>query len=87
MNSNNKPSSGCNKANATCDKCQYNEAPLWDRVKLLFHLLLCNNCRKYRQKNKKLTSLLQQANFNSLNKTEKKELHHRFLEELNKNKK
>lgn len=85
MNSDKNSSSHCKKANATCDKCQYDEAPLWDRIKLAIHLILCNNCRRYRQKNKKLTSLLQQADFDSLNQEEKSELHSKFIAQLNEN--
>jgi len=63
MNSDKNSSSHCKKANATCDKCQYDEAPLWDRIKLAIHLILCNNCRRYRQKKQETNKLIATSRF------------------------
>ena len=48
----------CKKANHVCDKSQYNEASLWEKIKLSVHLIYCNACRKYTKNNAKLTKLI-----------------------------
>lgn len=48
----------CNEANHVCDKTQYKEATLWEKIKLNIHLLYCNACRKYTKSNTKLTRLI-----------------------------
>lgn len=47
----------CEEANHVCDKSQYKEATLWEKIKLNIHLIYCNACRKYTKKNTKLTKL------------------------------
>ena len=82
MDSEKKPSSSCEKAGCICDKCQYNEAHLWEKIKLRFHLLLCPKCRKYTAQNKKLTSLLKDADLYSLNEQEEEELKTKFFSQF-----
>ncbi|MDR6301958.1 hypothetical protein [Mesonia maritima] len=82
MNSEKKPSSSCEKAGCICDKAQYNEAQLWEKLMLRFHLLICSRCRKYTEKNKKLTSLLKNADLYSLNEQEEKELKTKFFSQF-----
>jgi hypothetical protein len=48
----------CNEANHVCDKTQYKEATLWEKIKLNIHLVYCRVCRKYTKNNAKLTKLL-----------------------------
>lgn len=48
----------CEEANHVCDKTQYKEATLWEKIKLNIHLIYCNACRKYTKKNTKLTKLI-----------------------------
>jgi len=45
----------CDEANHTCDKTQYKEASLLEKIKLNWHLLWCRACRKYTANNQKLT--------------------------------
>lgn len=49
----------CEKAGHYCDKCQYEEAGFWEKLKLRFHVAVCHACKKHAQRNKKLTQLLQ----------------------------
>lgn len=48
----------CNEANHVCDKSQYKEATLWEKIKLNIHLIYCTVCRKYTKNNAKLTKLI-----------------------------
>ena len=50
----------CDEANHTCDKSQYNDATILEKIKLNFHLAFCIACRKYTKKNVKLTKLVKQ---------------------------
>ena len=48
----------CDEANHVCDKTQYKEATLWEKIKLNIHLIYCNMCRKYTKRNARLTKLV-----------------------------
>ncbi|WP_323789348.1 hypothetical protein [Psychroserpens sp.] len=48
----------CDEANHVCDKTQYKEASLWEKIKLNIHLIYCNACRKYTKRNTQLTKLV-----------------------------
>jgi hypothetical protein len=50
----------CKDANHVCDKTQYKEATLWEKIKLNIHLIYCRACRKYTKKNTQLTKLVTQ---------------------------
>ncbi len=41
----------CDEATKICDKNQYKEAPLWEKIKLSVHLFLCNKCGLYSKQN------------------------------------
>ena len=69
----------CNEAEHCCDKSQYNEATLFEKIKLNFHLLFCRACQKYVSKNRKLTNLIKQDSgkkecFHNKEKNEMEEL-------------
>ena len=64
----------CSEANHVCDKSQYKEATLWEKIKLNFHLLYCKACRKYSKNNMKLTQLLKNNKTQTLQPKEKKQL-------------
>jgi hypothetical protein len=46
----------CDEATTICDKSQYNEATLLDKVKLNFHFLKCKVCAIYSKQNTFLSS-------------------------------
>jgi len=50
----------CEDANHTCDKNQYREATLWEKIKLTIHLAWCSACREYTKNNSKLSKLIKQ---------------------------
>jgi len=48
----------CDEATQICDKNQYGEATLWEKIKLNIHLFLCKNCRLYSKQNKVITKCI-----------------------------
>lgn len=58
----------CDEANHVCDKSQYKNASLWEKIKLNLHLIYCRACRKYTKNNAKLTNTIKKANIECLDK-------------------
>ncbi|NOY48230.1 MAG: hypothetical protein GXO84_08585 [Chlorobi bacterium] len=85
MNKKNKMFISCNEANHNCDKSQYNEASLWEKIKLNIHLIYCKACRKYSKNNSKLTQVINNSELEYLKTSEKDALKKNFEEELSKN--
>lgn len=85
MNKDNKIFGACDKATLTCDKAQYNEASLWEKIKLNIHLLYCKVCRKYSANNVKLTKLTHEPEVDCLKVSEKEHLQVEFQKELENN--
>lgn len=51
----------CDEANHTCDKSQYKEASILEKIKLNIHLIYCRACREYTKNNKKLTKKIKDS--------------------------
>lgn len=47
----------CDEATTICDKSQYGEATIMDKIKLIWHILVCKYCSLYSKQNSLLTSL------------------------------
>ncbi len=47
----------CDEATTICDKNQYREASLLEKIKLQWHLFLCKHCTTYTVQNKTLSNL------------------------------
>ena len=47
----------CDEATAICDKSQYGEATLYDKIRLSFHLLVCKYCKTYSKQNNLMSQL------------------------------
>ena len=71
----------CKEANHVCDKTQYKEATLWEKIKLNIHLLYCKACRKYTKKNTQLTKLFSNKRV-TLDSSSKENLQAAFDKEL-----
>lgn len=41
----------CDEATTICDKSQYGEINIWDRIKLGLHLFICEKCGRYTKQN------------------------------------
>jgi len=48
----------CNEATEICDKSQYKEASIWEKIKLGTHLFLCKKCGLYAKQNKMMSVCL-----------------------------
>lgn len=86
MSEKNKLFLSCNEANHTCDKSQYNEASIWEKIKLNVHLIYCRACRKYTKNNGKLTKVMKNEEMEYLKNSEKETLQVNFNKELLKQK-
>ena len=47
----------CDEATTICDKNQYGEASLGEKMKLMLHLAFCGFCSKYSKQNTLMTKL------------------------------
>ncbi|OGS70353.1 MAG: hypothetical protein A3F91_07735 [Flavobacteria bacterium RIFCSPLOWO2_12_FULL_35_11] len=68
----------CDEASAICDKSQYNEASLWEKIKLKAHLFLCKKCELYAKQNKIMSTCLKK-----LEEVESHKTQHLNQEEIN----
>mgnify|MGYP000200440866 FL=1 len=64
----------CDEANHVCDKTQYKEATLWEKIKLNIHLIYCRACREYTKMNSKLTKSMHTSKVVCMDKKEKETL-------------
>lgn len=61
MSKKNKIFVSCEEANHICDKNQYKEASLLDKILLNIHLIYCRACRKYSSRNGKLSKYIKDS--------------------------
>ena len=64
----------CDEANHVCDKAQYKNASLYEKIKLHIHLVFCRACRKYTINNIKLTKTIKKAHIECLDKNCKEKM-------------
>ncbi|KKO07827.1 hypothetical protein LCGC14_0051690 [marine sediment metagenome] len=69
----------CEKAANICNRHQYREATVWEKIQLKFHLTMCKTCAKHSAGNKKLTSLCNQAKLTVLSDEEKRKMKETFF--------
>lgn len=72
----------CHEAAYLCDKNQYKEISISEKLKLKLHLLLCKLCNKYARKNQKLTNTLKAVEIKTLNPESKLQLKEKLQKEL-----
>ena len=48
----------CEEAGNICDRSQYKEASLWQRMKLELHIFWCEKCNAYVKRNNTLSKML-----------------------------
>ncbi|MFV9550063.1 hypothetical protein [Algibacter sp. PT7-4] len=51
----------CEEAQHICDKSQYDESTIWERIELTIRLSWCKYTKAYYKRNKKLTKALEKA--------------------------
>lgn len=72
----------CEEASIVCNKLQYQEAGIWEKIQLRFHLLICKACASFSKKNKELTVLIKKAPLHCLSEEEKQGLEKKLKTEL-----
>ncbi len=72
----------CSEAAKCCDKSQYDEANLLEKAKLMLHLAFCNTCRKFSDKNSKLTHLLKKSKLETCSEEKKKQWREQIKKEF-----
>lgn len=65
-----------------CDKNQYDECTLWERIKLAFYLVFSKKCREYTKGNVKLTKALKDPKVKQMPAGDKALLKERLQREL-----
>ncbi|RSC95550.1 hypothetical protein [Tenacibaculum singaporense] len=48
----------CDEATTICDKSQYGEASVYEKLQLNWHLLVCKVCALYSKQNKRMSQIL-----------------------------
>lgn len=61
----------CEKAALICDKKQYKEATLYEKLQLICHLAICKTCTKFSKKNAELTRLCNKAHLHFIPEKDK----------------
>ena len=72
----------CEEAQHICDKMQYDEASIWERIKLTIRLSWCKITRAYTKRNRKLTDVIEHSDVKCLKTNERKVLKEQFHHEL-----
>lgn len=62
----------CSEAAQSCDKAQYKEASLYEKMKIHLHIFFCKPCKNYTKQNSKLTELIEKSNLKTCSEDEKK---------------
>lgn len=70
----------CDEAATICNKTQYDEAGLKERLQLWLHLLVCKPCAGFSRKNRQLTRLCERAALKGLTPREKAAMKERMKE-------
>ena len=68
----------CEEAYHICDKSQYGESSMWEKIKLNLRYVWCRFTRAYVQKNIKLTKAMRLAKVQSLEQHERDLMVHKF---------
>lgn len=72
----------CEQAKHICDKAQYHEASLWEKIELNIRYTWCRFTRAYVKKNKQLTTVIQKSRIDCLQNNEREVLKNEFEKEL-----
>ncbi|MCH4823937.1 hypothetical protein ML462_12230 [Gramella lutea] len=63
----------CSEAAECCDKSQYDEANFLEKAKLMLHLAFCKTCKKFSDRNSRLTHLMKEARLETCPEEKKKQ--------------
>lgn len=82
----------CDEATTICDKNQYGEATIFEKIKLSLHIFVCGFCKKYTEQNSLMTRFFDSylenpCSGNKLDIVEKEELEQDLIKEIKESKK
>ena len=77
----------CDEATTICDKSQYDEASLFEKIRLSIHLAFCRHCKKYTKQNRIMSDLFGRfatpcEGSDQMSEKDKSELETKLKEEL-----
>lgn len=72
----------CEEAKHLCDKSQYGDANLWEKIKLNLRYFWCHITQAYVKKNTKLTKAIKASNVQSLHQSEREQMLENFNRQL-----
>ena len=72
----------CEEANHVCDKNQYKEAGILDKIKLVIHLFYCRACREYSSRNNKLSKAIKKSELKCMDSEDKQMLKETLKKEM-----
>lgn len=72
----------CEEAKHICDKSQYKEASLWEKLKLNLRYVWCKVTRAYVKRNKQLTKAVKKSKVDCLKTSERQDMEQQFKHEL-----
>jgi hypothetical protein len=72
----------CEQAATICNKKQYKEATLLERLRLSFHVISCKTCQKHSKRNTQFTTLCEKANLHVLSESEKEAMKRELQNEI-----
>lgn len=75
----------CEEAQVICDKTQYGEATIIEKIKLSMRLSWCHITRSYSKKNGTLTKVVKNSNIEYLRAHELKTISEKFTQQLTNN--
>lgn len=73
----------CQEGKMLCDKNQYNETSLLEKIKLNLYLVVCGECRSYTSRNTKLSKAVKSPSVHKVTASEKDLMKQRLQEQLN----
>lgn len=74
----------CSEATRCCDKAQYEEASFFEKLKIHLHIFFCRPCKKYTEKNTRLTKLIKESKIKTCTEKEKQHWKQEIAEETSK---
>ncbi len=74
----------CGEAAHVCDKSQYRESSLFERMLMKMHHLMCRICRKHSSENGKLSEAINKSNVKVLSEKDKSVLKEKIQQEISK---
>lgn len=72
----------CSEAAECCNKAQYKEANLFNKAKLLLHLVYCKTCQRFTKRNNKLTELVNQSKIETCPEEQKQQWREQIKKEF-----